>query len=205
MGSGVSNSSQSNENNESNHNNLPLNTLTTNENLLNNDFYTIKSQELRITILETIPLIFHRSTTIILYGCKYSRVEMVGEILSKKLNCKILRGINEKNEILLPEQNLFINFPSNFQETLQLQQMTSLNQETYAIFIYSTLTNLLKIIKYKWIHQSSGRRYHLIDNPPKSMTGTIEEPNTMLDDLTNEPLQQVNFFSSFPTFLFFLF
>jgi len=45
----------------------------------------------------------------------------------------------------------------------------------------------------RWIHKKSGRSYHVKYAPPKSMSKTFTgavKPETMLDDITNEPLVQ---------------
>mmetsp|Transcript_26075 Transcript_26075/g.31996 ORF Transcript_26075/g.31996 Transcript_26075/m.31996 type:complete len:319 (-) Transcript_26075:408-1364(-) len=45
----------------------------------------------------------------------------------------------------------------------------------------------------RWIHKKSGRSYHIKYAPPKSMSKTFTgsvKPETMLDDLTGEPLIQ---------------
>lgn len=43
----------------------------------------------------------------------------------------------------------------------------------------------------EWIHPQSGKIYHSIDSPPKSMQGSPNNPCNMFDDITNEPLIQV--------------
>lgn len=43
----------------------------------------------------------------------------------------------------------------------------------------------------EWTHIASGRKYHVIDQPPKSMEGGSACPKNMLDDETNELLVQV--------------
>jgi hypothetical protein len=140
---------------------------------------------LRLHILDGIPLKFHRPTNIILYGCPYSQIEHMGQFLSEKLKCDINRGeISEPNH-----QNLFINYPSTFQESLALRNLTP-EHETIAIFIRCHLRGLYFQIRHQWIHQPSGRRYNTVTSPPKSMTGTPDEPETMFDDLTGEPLDQ---------------
>jgi hypothetical protein len=140
---------------------------------------------LRLHILEGIPLVFHRPTNILLYGCKYSPIEPMAKFLSEKLKCEVNRGeISQPNQ-----QNLFVNYPSTFQESLALQSLTP-QHETIAIFIRCHLRGLYFKIRHRWIHQASGRRYHTITSPPKSMTGTPDEPETMFDDLTKEPLDQ---------------
>ena len=42
----------------------------------------------------------------------------------------------------------------------------------------------------RWIHESSGRSYHVKHNPPKSLGTSEPNSETMLDDQTNEPLTQ---------------
>jgi len=43
----------------------------------------------------------------------------------------------------------------------------------------------------RWIHKGSGRSYHVKFAPPLSLkTGSVASPETMLDDLTHEPLMQ---------------
>lgn len=153
------------------------------------ELFKMKSEEiLRLNILDSIPLKFQKQTNIIIYGCIYSKIELVANFLSEKLECEIIRNVHDN--IQFKGQNLLLNCPKNFQETLLLQTLAP-NHETYAIFVYSTLSNLLIKNRQKWIHKSSGRHYDTILNPPKSMTGTLEHPSTMFDDITDEPLEQV--------------
>jgi len=42
----------------------------------------------------------------------------------------------------------------------------------------------------RWIHKPSGRSYHVLWNPPKSLGDKEASPETMLDDVTGEPLTQ---------------
>jgi hypothetical protein len=52
----------------------------------------------------------------------------------------------------------------------------------------------------RWVHEPSGRSYHLCSNPPKSFTNSCYHPcaENMVDDETGEPLQKVSP-SSFPS------
>lgn len=150
------------------------------------DLFPSKFQNiLRLNILDGIPLTFHRPVNVMLYGCQYSFIEQMASFLSEKLNCPINRGPISQ----IQHQNLFINFPSTFQEALDLKTIAP-QHETVAIFIRCHLRGLYYQIKHKWVHKPSGRKYNSLISPPKSMTGTPDEPLTMLDDLTSEPLEQ---------------
>jgi hypothetical protein len=164
-----------------------------------NDFYPIKYQNtLRLNILEHIPLKFVRPTNVLLYGSSFSHIEHMAQFLSEKLECPITRGglrtaagmVDGEAFPELSHQNLFVNSPATFQELLALKTATP-DHEIVAIFIRCQLRRLHSRIKQNWIHPSSGRTYNTLLLPPKSMTGTLEDPLTMLDDVTSEPLQQV--------------
>ena len=51
---------------------------------------------------------------------------------------------------------------------------------------------LVERICGRWVHKESGRSYHVKFKPPKSLGDQIPSPETMLDDITNEPLMQVS-------------
>jgi adenylate kinase len=80
-------------------------------------------------------------------------------------------------------------FPRNVAQAIALDEMLSSNSErvTRVIELHVPDEVLEERICGRWIHQVSGRSYHVKFNPPKSMT---KPGDHMLDDLTGEPLIQ---------------
>ncbi len=54
----------------------------------------------------------------------------------------------------------------------------------------------------QWVHAPSGRCYHVIRHPPKSMIGIYPTEDNMLDDETGEKLVKVNIIELFLLFVF---
>ena len=80
-------------------------------------------------------------------------------------------------------------FPRNVAQAKALDTMASENGESVTRVIELQVPDevLEERICGRWIHQGSGRSYHVKFNPPKSMG---LEAGSMLDDLTGEPLSQ---------------
>ena len=80
-------------------------------------------------------------------------------------------------------------FPRNVTQAKALDEMLSANGErvTKVIELHVPDEVLEERICGRWIHQASGRSYHIKFNAPKSMS---EAGSPMLDDHTGEPLMQ---------------
>lgn len=80
-------------------------------------------------------------------------------------------------------------FPRNVAQAEALDKMASEKGERVTRVIELNVPDevLEERICGRWIHQSSGRSYHVKFNPPKSLH---ERNGAMLDDLTGEPLSQ---------------
>lgn len=78
-------------------------------------------------------------------------------------------------------------FPRNVAQAEALDKMASEKGERVTRVIELNVPDevLEERICGRWIHQSSGRSYHVKFNPPKSLH---ERNGAMLDDLTGEPL-----------------
>lgn len=80
-------------------------------------------------------------------------------------------------------------FPRNVAQAKALDAMLAANGERVTRVIELDVPDavLEERICGRWIHQASGRSYHVKFNPPKSMS---QEGSPMLDDQTGEPLMQ---------------
>jgi adenylate kinase len=80
-------------------------------------------------------------------------------------------------------------FPRNVAQAKALDSMLAANGERVTRVIELDVPDavLEERICGRWIHQASGRSYHVKFNPPKSMA---QEGAPMLDDQTGEPLMQ---------------
>jgi adenylate kinase len=80
-------------------------------------------------------------------------------------------------------------FPRNVTQAKALDIMLAANGERVTRVIELKVPDevLEERICGRWIHQASGRSYHVKFNPPKSMS---QEGSPMLDDQTGEPLMQ---------------
>lgn len=80
-------------------------------------------------------------------------------------------------------------FPRNVTQAKALDVMLAANGERVTRVIELNVPDevLEERICGRWIHQASGRSYHVKFNPPKSMS---QEGSPMLDDQTGEPLMQ---------------
>lgn len=80
-------------------------------------------------------------------------------------------------------------FPRNVAQAKALDSMLAANGERVTRVIELDVPDavLEERICGRWIHQASGRSYHVKFNPPKSMA---REGAPMLDDQTGEPLMQ---------------
>jgi adenylate kinase len=79
-------------------------------------------------------------------------------------------------------------FPRNVAQAKALDRMAQENGEAVTRVIELNVADeiLEERICGRWIHQGSGRSYHVKFNPPKSMA----KDGSMVDDLTGEPLSQ---------------
>jgi adenylate kinase len=80
-------------------------------------------------------------------------------------------------------------FPRNVAQAKALDTMLAANGERVTKVIELAVPDevLEERICGRWIHQASGRSYHVKFNPPKSMS---QEGAPMLDEQTDEPLMQ---------------
>jgi adenylate kinase len=86
-------------------------------------------------------------------------------------------------------------FPRTIPQTVALDMMLAKGGECVSSVVALEVPDAIleHRIPYRWIHKSSGRSYHEIDVPPKSMeTGPDGRalPDSMRDDETGEPLIQ---------------
>mmetsp|Transcript_117449 Transcript_117449/g.184708 ORF Transcript_117449/g.184708 Transcript_117449/m.184708 type:complete len:504 (-) Transcript_117449:57-1568(-) len=101
-----------------------------------------------------------------------------------------------KDRILEPDCKLgFIldGFPRTTEQAKKLDALLAATGERVSLCLALKVPDevLTERICGRWIHKASGRSYHVKFAPPKSLAeGASPSPETMLDDMTNEPLMQ---------------
>lgn len=84
-------------------------------------------------------------------------------------------------------------FPRTVEQAKKLDGLLAETKEKVSLIIQLSVPDavLTERICGRWIHKTSGRSYHVKFAPPTSLTeGSTPSPETMLDNLTNEPLEQ---------------
>jgi len=84
-------------------------------------------------------------------------------------------------------------FPRTVEQAKKLDALLAETKEKVSLIIQLNVPDaiLTERICGRWIHKASGRSYHVKFAPPTSLTeGSTPSPETMLDNLTNEPLMQ---------------
>lgn len=164
---------------------------------------TVDSKKLRIKILMDIPFEFLCPTIILLFGPPGSDIDKINTFLSAKLKMDSFTpedldiqnenwdGLSFKLESKESCKGFILrNFPNNVEESQKFYDMT-IEFKKIVIFVEYDCKKLLLEHQYQHIHPSSGREYHVIKNPPKSMkkvSSTIF--SDMFDDVTGEVLVQ---------------
>lgn len=101
-----------------------------------------------------------------------------------------------KDRILEPDcKRGFIldGFPRTVEQAKKLDALLASTGEKVCLCLALKVPDevLTERICGRWIHKASGRSYHAKFAPPKSLgEGATPSPETMLDDMTNEPLMQ---------------
>lgn len=83
-------------------------------------------------------------------------------------------------------------FPRTLEQAEALDALLARTGEkvTQLISLEAPDSWVVQRITGRWVHEPSGRTYDLLANPPKSLQDREPSPETMLDDVTQEPLTQ---------------
>ena len=118
-------------------------------------------------------------------------VMKTGGLVSDDIVVKIIKDrVKEKD---CEKGFLLDGFPRTLAQAKQLDAALAEDNEAVSLVLALAVPDdvLEERICGRWIHKESGRSYHAKFKPPKSLTDSKEpSPETMLDDLTGEPLMQ---------------
>jgi adenylate kinase len=123
-------------------------------------------------------------------GLEAKEVMAQGGLVSDELVVKIIEDRIQASDC--KRGFILDGFPRTVEQAKQLDSLLARQGEKVCLVVAIVVPDevLTERICGRWIHKGSGRSYHVKFAPPTSLKDSTPSPETMLDNLTGEPLEQ---------------